>query len=155
MDVQILQVPYDSAHRDLRMGSGPLHFTRNGLGQLLKGYGHDVYLDSIESDSSFQAEIKTAFELCRLLAQRVRLACTSNRFPMVLSGNCNSCLGTIAGVGAEGLGIIWFDGHGDFNTPETTISGFLDGMGLATAVGLCWKALASSIQGFNPVPGGN
>jgi arginase len=64
-------------------------------------------------------------------------------------------LGTIAGVDLVGLGVVWFDGHGDFNTPETTTSGFLDGMGLATAVGLCWKKLAASIPGFAPLEGKN
>jgi arginase len=155
MEVQIIQVPYDSAHRDLRMGSGPLHLTRNGLAQRLEQNGCDVYLETVESQSSFQAEIKTAFELYRALAVRVRVACSSNRFPLILSGNCNSSLGTIAGVGAKELGVVWFDGHGDFNTPETTTSGFLDGMGLSTAVGLCWKTLASSIPGFTPIPGSN
>ena len=43
---------------------------------------------------------------------------------MVLSGNCNSCLGTIAGINSAQLGVVWFDAHGEFNTPETTQSGF-------------------------------
>lgn len=137
------------------MGSGPLHFIRNGLADILKQDGDEVFIESVESDSSFRAEIKTAFELYRLLAERVSTASSRSRFPFVLSGNCNSSLGTIAGIGADSLGIIWFDGHGDFNTPETSISGFLDGMGLATAVGLCWKNLASSIPGFSPVSGAN
>lgn len=135
------------------MGSGPLHLIRNGLAQTLKQYANHVYVDAVESNSAFQAEIKTTFELYRLLAERVRAAISSDRFPLILSGNCNSSLGTIAGIGPERLGIIWFDGHGDFNTPETSVSGFLDGMGLATAVGLCWKTLASSIPGFSPVAG--
>src|SRR6185369_6198983 len=49
-------------------------------------------------------------------------------------------------------GIIWFDAHGDFNTPETTSSGSLDGMGLAIATGRCWRKLAGTIPGFSPVP---
>lgn len=62
-------------------------------------------------------------------------------------------MGAIAG--AKRLGVIWFDAHGDFNTPETTTSGFLDGMGLAIAAGLCWKHLASSIPNLSPLPGNN
>ena len=155
MEVQIIQVPYDSAHRDTRMGSGPLHFIRNGLAQTLRQHTHNVNVDIVEANSAFQAEIKTAFEIYGTLAERVRTASSSHRFPLILSGNCNSSLGTIAGIGTERLGIIWFDGHGDFNTPETSISGFLDGMGLATAVGLCWKTLAASIPGFSPIPGIN
>jgi arginase len=61
-------------------------------------------------------------------------------------------VGTLAGLGAPVPSIIWLDAHGDFNTPETTISGFLDGMALATAVGRCWGKLAASVPGFHPVP---
>ena len=48
--------------------------------------------------------------------------------------------------------MIWFDAHGEFNTPETTLSGFLDGMPLAMATGRCWKSLLKTIPGFEPVP---
>jgi len=51
----------------------------------------------------------------------------------------------------EGIGLIWFDGHADFNTPETTTSGFLDGMGLATAVGHCWAQMVRTLPAFRPV----
>jgi arginase len=49
--------------------------------------------------------------------------------------------------------VVWFDAHADFETPETTTSGFLDGTGLATLTGRCWRALARSVPGFAPVPG--
>jgi arginase len=155
MDIQIIQVPYDSAQRNRRMGSGPGRFIREGLEPRLRERGCKVYLDSVEGEGDFQAEIKTAFELNRALAERVSKSRAAGRFPFVLSGNCNSSLGTIAGADPVDLGVVWFDGHGDFNTPETTTSGFLDGMGLATAVGLCWKKLAASIPGFTPVEGKN
>ncbi|MEZ4614225.1 MAG: arginase family protein [Caldilineaceae bacterium] len=34
------------------------------------------------------------------------------------------------------IGLVWFDAHGDFNTPKTTISGMLGGMPVAVAAGL-------------------
>jgi arginase len=49
-------------------------------------------------------------------------------------------------------GVVWLDAHGDFNTPETTTGGFLDGMALATVVGRCWARLAAAVPGFRPVP---
>ncbi len=133
------------------MGRGPEHFVQNGIEQILRDCGYDVYVDSIEASSGFHAEIKTAFELYRLLASRVSSAYERGVFPLVLSGNCNSSLGTVAGIEGDSLGIIWFDSHGDFNTPETTESGFLDGMGLATVAGLCWERLAASIPHFRPI----
>jgi arginase len=82
---------------------------------------------------------------------------TRGGFPLVLAGNCGSALGTVSGVRAatpndtSDIGVIWLDAHADFNTPETTTSGFLDGMALSALTGRCWRTLASSIPGFRPV----
>ncbi len=97
-------------------------------------------------------EIGTSFAVARQLAEKVCDAASGGAFPLVLAGNCISCVGTLAGLGAPVPSIIWLDAHGDFNTPETTISGFLDGMALATAVGRCWGKLAATVPGFRPVP---
>ena len=155
MKVQIIQIPYDSGHRSLRMGAGPEHFVQGGIAQLLRDGGYTVGVDCIEAQTPFKAEIKTAFELCRLLAERVREARAEASFPLVLSGNCNASLGTLAGMGAADLGMVWFDAHGDFNTPETRESSFFDGMGMAIATGHCWRKLALTIPGFSPLPDSN
>lgn len=110
---------------------------------------------TVESQSSLLAEVATAFELDRLIATETRLAVEAGEFPLVLSGNCNSSVGTISGAGIGNLRVVWFDAHADFNTPKTTTTGFLDGMGLAIAVGRCWSGLASSIPGFSPLPEAN
>jgi len=85
------------------------------------------------------------------LAAEVRGALAAGRFPLVLSGNCGAVVGAVGGLGAR-TALAWFDGHGDFNTPETTRSGFLDGMALAVATGRCFRGLARSVPGFAPVP---
>ena len=155
MNIQIIQVPYDSGHKGIRTGRGPEHFLQHGIDQVLRDHGHQVGSCRIESQASLTTEIGTAFELNRLLAEQVRSAISSRMFPIVLAGNCNSCLGTLAGIGQSRVGIVWFDAHGDFNTPETTLSGFFDGMGLAMATGRCWRPLLGTIPGFNPVPEAN
>lgn len=155
MKVQVLQVPYDSGNRSARMGGGPEHFVGNGLVKVLEADGHRVFVESVEPTDGFHAEIRTQFELYARLAERVACARRDGNFPLILSGNCGATLGAIAGAGTQRPGVIWFDSHGDFNTPETTTSGFLDGMGLAIAAGLCWQKLAASIPGFNPVCGAN
>jgi arginase len=155
MNLQIIQVPYDSAHKNMRTGGGPDHFLQHGIEQVLRDGGHQVTSFRIESRASFTTEIATAFELNRLLAQQVSSAISSNLFPLVLAGNCNSCLGTTAGIGSDRLGVVWFDAHGDFNTPETTISGFLDGMGLVMLTGRCWQSLLRTIPGFSPISEAN
>ena len=152
MNIRLLLVPYDSGQRSVRMGAGPEHLRDSGLEEHLTGQGHDVELQVIEpATQSWRAEVQTSFELMGAVAEHVRAARAAKRFPVVLSGNCNAAIGVIAGLGG-GTGVVWLDAHGDFNTPQTTMSGFLDGMTLATATGRCWVELARKIEGFEPVP---
>jgi len=153
MRIQLIQVPYDSGHRGIRMGRGPEHFITQGADQRLRQHGHDVEVVCIKTTDSFPAEIVTTFTLHQVLAECVKTAINQGQFPLVLSGNCNSCIGTLAGMQQlpTPVGIIWFDGHGDFHTPETSTSGFLDGMGMAMATGRCWQAMLQKIPGFRPV----
>lgn len=134
------------------MGRGPLHFIHNGIEDMLVASGNTVQIEQIEAQIPFPIEVKTAFELNRMIAVRVHAAQLQGDFPLVLSGNCNASLGTVAGLDPTQLGVVWFDAHGDFNTPETTLSGFFDGMGLAVMAGRCWRAKASTIPGFSPIP---
>ncbi|HKA88766.1 MAG TPA: arginase family protein [Haliangiales bacterium] len=57
--------------------------------------------------------------------------------PLVVSGDCTTALGALAGLQRRGIdpAVVWLDAHGDFNTHETTLSGYLGGMPLALAVG--------------------
>lgn len=155
MNVHALLVPYDSAQRNARMGAGPERLFGAAIQPVLRERSTPLDLTVIEASQPFAAEIATAFHLHRLVASGVRTAICDDRFPLVLSGNCNAAIGTTAALRSNDLGIIWLDAHGDFNTPETTASGFLDGMGLATIAGLCWKNMASSIPGFRPLRGDN
>ena len=59
----------------------------------------------------------------------------------------SACLGSLAGIGGPAA-IVWFDAHRDRNTPETTETGYFDGMALATTLGWCWTNLARQIPGF-------
>jgi arginase len=133
-------VPYDSGVRAERMGAGPLK-----LASLLPHLPQEV----IEAQTPFRAEIKTSFELYRELAARIR---ASGDVPLVLGGNCGVSIGAVGGVGAEDLAVLWFDAHGDFMTPDTTPSGFLDGMCLAVIAGAAWRNLANAVPNFSPIP---
>ena len=155
-DVRIIAVPYDSGHPGLRMGAGPEHLLHNGLGEAVRPEGRRPSVTNVRHEIEPTAEVATAFELHALVSGQVRQTIVEGGFPLVLSGNCNTAaIGAIAGAGPEGLGIVWFDAHGEFNTPETTTTGFIDGMGLAIAVGRCWKAMAKGVPEFAPVPEAN
>lgn len=151
MNLTLISVPYDSALRGVRMGAGPEHLLAAGLPDRFAALGHTVQAELAEHEAEPPAEIRTGFELMRGVAICVRTAVRTGRLPVILSGNCNTAMGTLGGLGG-GVGVVWFDAHGDFNTPETTTGGFLDGTGLATVVGRCWQALAATVPGFHPVP---
>jgi arginase len=136
------------------MGAGPKYWVDNGLAETLLSRGHDVRVKVIESRSAFPMETVTSFELYRKLAAEIQQDCADGQFPLVLSGNCGAALGTISGLhglSEKPLGVVWFDAHGDFNTPDTSPTGYLDGMCLATAAGLGWKLMARSLPGFRPL----
>ncbi len=59
----------------------------------------------------------------------------ADKIPLVFANDCTSCLGMVKGLEAKSPTVLWYDSHGDFNTPETTPSRFLGGMPLAALVG--------------------
>ena len=78
------------------------------------------------------------------LAEARRLVETSlaaGRHPLLISGHCAVCIATLPLVAARhpGVRVLWLDAHADFNSPDTTQSGFLGGMCLAGACGV-WDA---------------
>lgn len=73
--------------------------------------------------------------------------------PVSLAGDCCTCIGVTAGIQRAGIKatLIWFDAHGDFNTWETTPSGFLGGMPLAILVGRGDQTIVDAV-GLQPIP---
>jgi arginase len=153
MDICLIMVPYDSGLYCTRMGCGPARLFESGLKPLLVGLGHKLIVEEIRVSDPHTAEISTTFELCRSVTNRVRQCLQANIFPLLLSGNCNIAIGAVAGCGSEKTGVAWFDAHGESTTPETTESGFLDGMGISVLTGQCWRKLAHRIPNFSPVSG--
>ena len=151
MDVDVLLVPYDSGRYGERMGRGPGRLLETAVGPALQGRRLAFQVQEIALPGVFPAEIGMAFAICRAVAGRVRESRAAGRFPLVLSGNCNVAVGTVAGCGSTD--VVWFDAHGEATTPETTTSGFLDGMGISILTGKCWGKLAGSIPGFAPMRG--
>lgn len=148
MDIQLIVAPYDSGHFNQRMGAGPLHFLSNGLATTLQAAGHQVSVNALQLELPFSTEIGTSVKVQRAVATAARSALQQQAFPLLLAGNCNSSIGMVKSSEADAL--IWFDGHGDFNTPETTISGFFDGMALAMLLGRCFRGLLGTE--YHPIP---
>jgi arginase len=148
--IRLLEVPYDSGHFGMRMGAGPLALAEAGAARRLRDRGHSVQQQRLSLGSAWQAELVTAFELHRLIAAETSAALAAGQVPMMLSGNCNATVGVLAGLASSvrRLGLVWFDAHGDFNTPDIDPGGFLDGQGVAMITGRCWTAATSAVPGF-------
>ena len=80
-------------------------------------------------------------ETCRELRAEVEDILEAGSFPLVVGGDHSIACGTIAALAThhhrrgERIGLIWFDAHGDINTPESSESGNIHGMPLACVLG--------------------
>lgn len=91
-------------------------------------------------------------QVCSELTLKVALALKSGKKPLVFHGDDSSVIGVgygIYGALEEPFGLVYFDAHGDINTPGTTPSGQLYGMGVAHLLGLGYKELLR-LNDFKP-----
>jgi len=86
--------------------------------------------------------------LHRSLADLVRQSIINGKRPVSIAGDCCAAIGVLAGLQRAGLDpvLLWFDAHGDFNTWETTPSGFLGGMPLAMLVGRGEQSMIKALE---------
>lgn len=161
--IRIVGVPMDhgASRRGTDMGPSALRIA--GLGAALRRLGYqvareeDVTVPAMETRESgsplkFREVILAA---CTELAERVRGILDEGDLPLVIGGDHSIAMGTVAGVAShlrakqQDLGLIWFDAHGDMNTPQSSPSGNLHGMPLAHLLGRGDAELAG-IEGFAP-----
>lgn len=94
-------------------------------------YEHDV--------NRFGKHIQQIYEQCQDVAIAVQTSLNRQHFPLVISGDHSSAIGTIGGIKAtypsKTLGVVWLDAHADIHSPYTTPSGNLHGMPLAAVLG--------------------
>jgi arginase len=88
--------------------------------------------------STFAKRIEHVVEQCTRVCNTVRENLEANFFPIVLSGDHSSALGTLSGIKTfypnETLGVIWIDAHADLHSPYTSPSGNIHGMPLSAAI---------------------
>jgi arginase len=93
-----------------------------------------------KNNNNFAKRIEHVVEQCERVANAVSDNLTQGFFPIVLSGDHSSALGTISGIKAANpnktLGVIWIDAHADMHSPFTSPSGNIHGMPLAAALGI-------------------
>lgn len=91
-----------------------------------------------KNNNNFAKRIEHVVEQCTRVSYAVKHNLESNYFPIVLSGDHSSALGTISGIKAvypkKTVGVIWIDAHADLHSPYTSPSGNIHGMPLSAAI---------------------
>ena len=133
------------------MGAGPTYLLERGLATSLRAAGHQIRCEPVRLPRGFHTEWTALLALQHQIASLVRSAMSAGERVLILSGNCGpAALGALGGLGGQDTAVLWLDAHADFNTPETSPSGFLDGMAAALSVGHCWRGVATNFH--SPLP---
>ncbi len=145
--VVLLKMPYTGARNVAELSGTPDYLAEGGIIERLSGRG--AVLKPTETIGLTSEEQADYGEWHRLglanghLAEIVARNLRAGYLPVGLLANCSSLMGMLGGLQNSGpdrrplrVGLVWIDAHGDFNTPETTLSGMLGGMPVAISAGL-------------------
>ncbi len=148
--IEIIGVPVDLGAGRRGVDMGPSAIRIADLESRLEALGHkvddsgdlDVMIPETQQVGAGKLRYKAPIlAACDELRKQVERSLSDGRMPLVLGGDHSIAIGSVAGssnfFGARGetIGLIWFDAHGDANTPETTPSGNIHGMSLAVLLG--------------------
>lgn len=150
--VALVTMPYRGERNLPDLSPGPDELATGGLSSLLEGAGGRALATRAvaltpEEGRQYGEWNRLALangRLARLVAESRR----QGQLPIGLLANCSALPGMLAGLQRSGpssrplrVGLVFIDAHGDFNTPETTLSGMLGGMPVAIAAGLCLQRM--------------
>jgi arginase len=146
--VEVIVVPYDVERGDTPSARGARELVARGLLLGVERRGTSVHVTEIPSRRPGAAKAEIVAELGRSVARAVALAHSQRRFPLIVSGGCLAAVGAVTGLQRSGreLRVVWIDAHGDFNTPESTPSGYWDGMALAAVCGRSLPEVYKSVE---------
>lgn len=153
MDVSLIQVPFmagDGAHP---AAQGPSRLVEAGVERRLVQVGGRVDHERIglASEVTYPDVVAASTAVNQQLCFAVRHAVTRGRLPIILAGSCDAAIGVVSGLPDRRCAAVWVDAHADFNTPDSSVSGFLPGMSLAAVVGHCHRPLWSAVGGRAPL----
>jgi arginase len=151
MQVCLIQAPYMLSDEHQGASKAPQRYMQAGADKLLEALGVTVTVERIERGKPYRDHPGASLALGKQLAPIVRRAIAAGQLPLVLAANCYVSMGILSGFEHERCGVIWIDAHGDFNTPDSTISGFFPGMSLAIITGHCYQDLWAQIGNSAPI----
>jgi len=146
--VALVKMPYVGERNVPDTSRGPDYLEEGGIRKLLEQQGVQVKAtdtvaltaDEEKSYGSWNHLALASGDMAKLVADERR----NGYLPVGFLANCNGLLGMVSGLQHSGpnakplrVGMVFIDAHGDFNTPETTLSGMLGGMPVAIAAGQC------------------
>jgi arginase len=152
LTVSLVKMPYRGERNLPDLSDSPDYLEAGGLAKLVEQQGWRLRPTSTVALSP--EERKAYGEWNRLglangqLARIVGAELKAGGFPVGLLANCSAIMGMLGGLQRSGpssrplrVGLVFIDAHGDFNTPETTLSGMLGGMPVAISAGMCLTRL--------------
>ena len=146
--VALVKMPYVGERNVPDTSRGPDYLEEGGIRKLLEQQGVQVKTTptvalTAEEEKAYGSWNHLALasgDMSKLVSEERR----NGFLPIGLLANCNGLLGMLSGLQHSGptakplrVGMVFIDAHGDFNTPETTLSGMLGGMPVAIAAGQC------------------
>lgn len=146
MTLSVLGVPTAAGAYGGGVMRGPRALRDAGIIAELSKHGVDVVDLGDLPDEPFASDpaarrmqnLDRVVRVATAVAERVHAIVEAGDVPLVIGGDCTITLGVIAGAqrSAQDVGLAYVDGDADLSTPETTKSGILDAMGIATMLGL-------------------
>ncbi|MGH9321381.1 MAG: arginase family protein, partial [Vicinamibacteria bacterium] len=147
-----VKMPFSGERNVTEYSGGPDYLEQGGLKSLLDELGATVKpIPTVKLTEDEEDDYGTWHRLGlanRHLGDRVAENEREGYLTIGLEANCNSVIGVLGGLQRSGpsrrplkVGLVYIDAHGDFNTPETTLSGMLGGMPVAIAAGMCLRNL--------------
>ena len=126
------------------MGPSAIRYARmeaaiEDLGHPVTDFGNaGVPIPELVASADNVKHLDAVRRVCVEVAERAEAIASEGLFPIFLGGDHSISIGTVSGVARSfggRTGVIWLDAHADFNTPETSPSGNVHGMPLATLTG--------------------
>jgi len=152
MKIGLIAVPYAAGDDRHPASRGPARYLDAGAERVIAALGIEVISSRVEHVGPFRDSVSASRAVGEQLAGAVRLAEHGGQTPLVLAGSCDAAIGLLAGLDRPTCGVVWIDAHGDFNTPESTVSGFFPGMSLAVVTGHCYQGMWRTMGNAEPIP---
>lgn len=144
--IQPLGIPYDLQHYNKRMGRAPALLLPRLAELNDERLRPPLTLPDLPVPDDDVSAIATVHAAA---AQRVGEIRAQGQLPLLIGGDCLVPLGAMSGLqrapNQPPGGLLWLDAHGDFNSPETTPSGYIGGMPLAVIAGRALPELRSDV----------